>query len=96
VVALLSGGCSERGEVSVTGAQPKAAGAFGGEPSAVSDCGKLWNRSANDANQRDVVEAGFRLAAAYEWTDKADDLGCGVIFWTEINGEWAVYAATVP
>jgi hypothetical protein len=66
------------------------------EAPTASDCGKLWNRSANEANQRDVVEAGFRLAAAYGWTDKADDLGCGVIFWKDLNGEWAMYAATVP
>jgi hypothetical protein len=96
LVALLSGGCSGRGEVSVTGAQPTPAGVPGGEAPTASDCGKLWNRSANEANQRDVVEAGFRLAAAYGWTDKADDLGCGVIFWTDLDGEWAIYAATVP
>jgi hypothetical protein len=100
VLVLVSGGCSEGGEVSVTEAQPKPAapptGVPGGEAPRASDCRKLWNRSANETNQRDVVEAGFRLAAAYGWMDKADDLGCGVIFWKELNGEWAIYAATVP
>jgi hypothetical protein len=96
----LSGGCSTDGEVSVTGAQPKEAasptGASGGEAPTAGECADLWNRSANEANQRAVVEAGFRLAAAYGWTDKADDRGCGVIFWKGLNGEWAIYAATVP
>lgn len=100
VLVGVSGGCSERGEDSVTGAQPtppaRPNGVPGGEAPTARDCERLWNRSANEANQRDVVEAGFRLAAAYGWTDKADDLGCGVIFWKELNGEWAIYAATVP
>jgi hypothetical protein len=96
LVALLSGGCSERGEDSVTGAQPKPALVPPGrETPTAGDCRKLWNRSANEPNQRDVVEASFRLAAAYGWADKADDRGCGVIFWKDLNGEWAIYAVTV-
>jgi hypothetical protein len=67
----------------------------GGIPSDA-ECARRWNDAGNRGNQANVVKAGFRSAAAYGWTDKANDRGCGVVFWRRPRGPWAIYAATLP
>jgi hypothetical protein len=53
-------------------------------------CARIWN----DQPPADLSES-FDEAITYDWTDKADDDGCGVIFLSGDGRPWVIFGGVV-